>query len=326
MLRIVKHCSNLLKVAGFLVFMFFFFQFAWAEENRFFVDKVVAVVNKEVITWSELYKYMEFTAKDVIQSLNADEKFKYFKAHEQEFLEKLIDTKLQIEEALKYGIFVSDAEIEGAISDIKKKYGLSDEAFIETLKKEGMSLNDYKKMLKEQIIIGRAVNSLVKSKIIISEQDIKNYISAHPELSCDEEGYYVSQIFIRKRDNEEELKQKVNEVFKRLIAGESFSKVASQLSEDASAKTGGSVGFLKKSEIDSELSNLFSKMAVGQISEPMFSQHGVFIFKLEGVCFKKGSEQLTTYVRELLEEEKFKKEYKLWIRSLRQRAYIDIMD
>ncbi|MCX7988323.1 MAG: SurA N-terminal domain-containing protein, partial [Thermodesulfovibrio sp.] len=298
----------------------------YAAENKFFVDRVVAVVNREVITWSELYKYMEFISRDEVKDMNPDEKFKYFKKKEEEFLERLIDTRLQMEEAERFGIFVSDSEIDLAINDIKKKYGLTDEAFNENLKKEGMTVSDYKKMMKEQILIGRAVNSFVRSKIIIPDAEINSYISSHPELSCDEEGYYVSQIFIRMREKQDEMKEKVNEVLKRLIQGDSFSKVASQLSEDASAKTGGSIGLLKKTEISSELINLFSKMNIGQISEPMITGSGIYIFKLDGLCFKKGSESLKNYVRTLIEEEKFKKEYKLWVRSLRQRAYVEIMD
>ena len=317
-----------MRILKILIFLFIFLASlsVYAEESKFFVDRVVAIVNREVITWSELYKYMEFIAKEEIKNLNPDEKFKYFKAHEEEFLEKLIDTRLQIEEAERYGIFVTDAEIESAINDIKKKYGLTDEGFIETLKKEGMSLSDYKKMLKEQIIIGRTVNSLVRSKIIITDADINSYISAHPELVCDDEGYYVSQIFLKKRESEEELKEKLNEIFKRLIQGEPFSRVASQLSEDSSAKTGGAIGILKKREIAPQLSSLFSKMSIGQISEPLMTEQGVFIFKLDGVCFKKGSVELTNYVRSIIEDERFKKDYKLWLRGLRQRAYIEIMD
>lgn len=297
-----------------------------AEENKFFVDRVIAVVNREVITWSELYKYMEFISRDEVKNLTPDEKFKYFKKREEEFLERLIDTKLQMEEAERYGIFVAESEIDFAINDIKKKYNLTDKEFEENLKKEGMTLNDYKNMMKEQILIGRAVNSLVRSKIIINDSEINSFISTHPELSCDEEGYYVSQIFIKMRENQNEMKEKVNAAIKKLIEGESFSKVASQLSEDASAKTGGAIGLLKKSEISPDLTNVFSKMNVGQISEPMITGNGLYIFKLDGLCFKKGSEALKNYVRTFIEDEKFKKEYKLWVRSLRQRAYIEIMD
>ncbi len=297
-----------------------------AESNRFFVDRVVAVVNKEVITWSELYKYMEFISRDEVKGMNPDEKFNYFKKKEEEFLEKLIDTKLQMSEAEKYGIFVSDNEVDMAINDIKKKYGLTDQAFEENLRKEGMTLSDYKKMMKEQILIGRVVNSLVRSKIVVSEGDINSYINVHPELSCDEEAYYVSQIFVKHRENQDEVKEKVNEIIKRLIQGESFSKVASRFSEDASAKTGGAIGLLKRGEISQSLLNVFSKMTPGEISEPMVTESGVYLFRLDGICFKRGSEALRNYVRTLLEEEIFKRNYRLWVRGLRQNSYIEIME
>lgn len=294
--------------------------------ESFFVDRVVAVVNKEVITWSELYKFMEFSLRDKVQSMSPDEKFKYFQGQQQDFLERLIDTKLQLEEAERYGIFVSDSEIETAVAEIKKKYKLSDEAFEETLKKEGLTIKDYKKMLKDDITIGRVINSLVRSKIVITDAEIKNYISSHPELVCDDEGYYVSQIFIHRREKQQEVKAKLDEILKKLIEGESFEKVASQFSEDASAKTGGAIGLLKKKEIAAALAQLFSSMSVGQISEPMLTDSGVYIFKLDGVCFPKDSEKLLNYVRSSLEEERFRREYKLWIRGLRQKAYIEIMD
>ncbi|GAB6183666.1 SurA N-terminal domain-containing protein [Thermodesulfovibrio hydrogeniphilus] len=299
---------------------------SYAQESSFFVDRVIAVVNKEVITWSELYKFMEFILRDEVKNMNPDEKFKYFKKMEMEFLERLIDTKLQLQEAEKYGIFVTESEIDAAINDIKKKYGLSDKEFEENLKREGMTLSDYRKMMKEQIIIGRAVNSIVRGKILISDSEINNYISAHPEIACDEEGYYVSQIIIKNTEKQEEVKDKLNAIIKKLAEGESFSKVASQYSEDASAKTGGAIGLIKKREIPKELAELFNKMQVGQISEPLITAAGVYLFKLDGLCFKRGSDALKNYVRALIEEEKFKREYRLWVRGLRQNSYIDILD
>lgn len=324
-----------LKFRLFLIFLFLCISFLILtsfsfsqtnSENKFFVDKVVAVVNREVITWSELYKYMEFVSREEVKDMNPDDRFKYFKKREGEFLDRLIDTKLQIEEAERYGIAVTDSEIDIAIDDIKKKYGLSEKEFEENLRKEGMTLSDYKKMMREQILIGRVVNTLVRSKIIVNDSEIENYIKSHPEISCDDDGYYVSQIFIKMREKQEETREKINEILKRLIDGESFSKVASQFSEDASAKTGGAIGLLKKNEISPELANLFSKMNVGQISEPLIAGNGVYIFKIEGLCFKKDSEALKNYIKGIIEEQKFKREYKLWVRGLRQKAYIEIMD
>lgn len=299
---------------------------SFASESKFFVDRVIAVVNREVITWSELYRYMEFTSRDEVKDMNPNEKFDYFKKREEEFLEKLIDTKLQIEEAERYGINVTDSEIDTAIKDIKSKHGLGDREFEESLKKEGMTFAEYKKMLKEQIIIGRVINSIVKPKIVVTDEEIKNFITLNPDLQCDEDSFNVSQIFIKMRENQEELKNIINEIMKKLLLGEAFNKIASQYSEDISAKAGGNIGLLKKREISPELTGLFSKMNVGQISEPLVTLNGIYIFRLDGICFKKDSNELKNYVKAQLDEQKFKKEYRLWIRSLRQRSYIEIME
>lgn len=297
-----------------------------SSEDRFFLDRVLAVVNRDVITWSELYKFMEFTSKEKVQNMNVEEKFKYFKGKEEEYLERLIDTKLQIEEAEKHGITISEGEIDSAINEIKKKYGLSDREFEDNLKKEGLTLSEYRKLLREQIIIGRVLNTIIRPRVIVSEAEINSFISSNPQLVCDEEGFYISQIFVRMRENQEEVKNRVNQILSRLTQGEQFSKVASELSEDLSAKSGGSIGLLKKREISHELVSLFSNMSVGQRSEPMVTSAGVYIFRLDGICFKRNSEELKNYVRTQLEEQKLKREHRLWIRSLRQRSYVEIMD
>lgn len=299
---------------------------SFSGEERFFLDRVVAVVNRDVITWSELYKFMEFTARDELQGMNVDEKFKYLKEREEEYLERLIDVKLMIEEAGKFGISVSEGDVDSAIDEIKKKYGLSDREFEENLKREGLTLGEYRRLLKEQITIGRAVNTILRPRIVISEQEIDNYVLANPKLVCDDEGFYISQIFIQARENQEELKRKVSLVMEKLARGERFSKVASELGEDRAAKFGGEIGLLKKGEISKELLSLFSKMTVGQVSEPMVTVEGVYIFRLDGVCFRANSEALKNYVRNQLEEQKLKREHRLWTMSLRQRSYIEFKD
>ena len=90
------------------------------------LDRVVAVVNSEVINWSELYKMMEFESTDQMKALKEEDRMKVFKNNEPVFLEKLIDMRLQIQEAKRIGLDVSPDEIKEAIDNIKQKYSLSD--------------------------------------------------------------------------------------------------------------------------------------------------------------------------------------------------------
>ena len=85
------------------------------------LDRVVAVVNSEVITWSELYKMMEYEAANRIRGMDEKEKGKVFKDNEAQFLQNLIDMRLQLQEARKIGIHVSKEEISEAIDSIKNK-------------------------------------------------------------------------------------------------------------------------------------------------------------------------------------------------------------
>ena len=89
-------------------------------------DRVVAVVNKEVITWSELYKAMEFEATAQIRNLGEEERKKIIKQSEPSFLESLIDTQLQLQEAQRLGLEVTHKEITETIETIRKKYSMTE--------------------------------------------------------------------------------------------------------------------------------------------------------------------------------------------------------
>src|SRR5208282_4393335 len=84
--------------------------FASVAQSAILLDRVVAIVNKEVITWSDLYREMEFDASDQVRAMKDEDRLHFFKANEMSFLEGLIDLKLQLQEAAKEGITTSDAD------------------------------------------------------------------------------------------------------------------------------------------------------------------------------------------------------------------------
>ena len=116
------------------------FLFNSASYSAVLLDRVVAVVNKEVITWSELYKTMEYESSDQAKQMSDAERAKIFKENEAEFLDRLIDMRLQIQEANNLGLTVSKEEVAEAVENIKKKYSLNDKSFEESLRKEGIDL------------------------------------------------------------------------------------------------------------------------------------------------------------------------------------------
>lgn len=300
------------------------FCYAAIANSAILLDKVMAIVNKEVITWSDLYKAMEFEATDEIKAMKDEDRRTFFKENESMFLESLIDMRLQLQEAAKAGVSASDEDVNRAIENIKKKYSMADEAFKDAIGKEGFTLAEYKKKLSEQITISRIVEHEVKSKVLVTEGELDKYIAGHKELEKESDGFNISHIFLRRTDDRKQIEEKTADIYKRIKAGESFSELAKQYSEDTSARIGGELGFIRKSDMSKDFLNVLSKMKVGDVSEPFWGGNGIHIIRLNDKREIKSPQELREVVRQRLLEEKFSREYKNWIKGLRERAYVEI--
>lgn len=291
------------------------------------LDRVVAVVNQEVITWSDLYKAMEFEASDKMRELNNEERMKVFKENEAEFLERLIDMKLMLQTARRSGIDATLEEVNEAINDIKKKYSLDEPSLMESLKKEGFTLDEYKKKLAEQIILSRIVSQQVRNKIVVPQSDIDKEMAKSKEALAEGESYKISQIFFKKPDNEADMKmveEKAAEMLKLLGSGEDFSSLARKYSEDPSAKSGGALGYVKKQYMAKEFIDVLSQIKKGDITRPFWTDRGLHILKLDEKVEKQSDAEMKEAVRNKLFEKLFEERYKSWIRELRAKALIEV--
>ncbi|MCE5312819.1 MAG: peptidylprolyl isomerase [Nitrospiraceae bacterium] len=292
-------------------------------EAGIMLDKIMAIVNKEVITWSELYKTMEFEAPENVKAMKPEDKRKFFKENEHMFLENLIDARLQLQEAARSGMGVSEGDIDKAIAEIKSKYSLSDEKFREAIEKEGMPFKEYRRRLGEQILLGRIVEQEIRSKIVVSEKEIDDYIKNSKDPQGVTEGYDLSHIFFARSSG---AMQKAESVYKMLSEGANFIEMAFKHSEDSSAKTGGYLGFIKKNEISPDFASVVSGMKKGDFSRPFQSGSGVHILRLNDKVEVKSQQDMRDVVKKKLLEQKSMKDYKDWTRSLREQAYIEVKD
>jgi peptidyl-prolyl cis-trans isomerase SurA len=290
------------------------------------LDRVVAVVNQDVITWSELYKAMEADASPKIKELQKDEQRKVFKENEAVFLETLINVRLQLQEAKNAGIRVSDEELQGAIDNIKKKYSMSDDAFNESLKQEGLTFAEYKKRLWEQIVISKLVNSQIRSKIVVTDEDLNKFVAENKEVLENNESYGISQILLKKQNDVDNrtLEEKADDLLKKIEQGESFSDLAKQYSEDPSAKAGGDLGLLKKSQLNKNFTDIISQMKPGDVSKPFWTENGLHIIKLESRTEVKNKGEALEEARERLNNKLFRERYNAWIKSLREKSFIEV--
>lgn len=290
-------------------------------------DRVVAVVNQEVITWSELYKNMEADASPQLKEMKEQERLKVFRSNEPQFLESLINYRLQLQEARNTGVQAGEDEVKEAVESIKKKYAMSDKDFSESLKKEGFTLEEYRMKLKEQILISKIVNQQVRNKILVTDAEVKKFLEQNRDSGNASGGYRISQIFFKKPKNPEErkaLEVKAESVAARVKGGEDFQSLAKQYSEEPMASKGGDLGFIKKEHLMKEFAAVITTMSTGDVSAPFWTERGLHIIRLDENIAARDAGEITSEARKEAGNRLFMDKYNAWIKSLREKAFIEI--
>lgn len=293
--------------------------------NSTLLDEVVAVINNEPITWSELYREMDFLAPEETRNLSPSDKRKFFEENKDAILEGYINSRVILKEANSLGIDASKEEVDEAIERIKKKYSMDDATFLETLKKEKYTLQSYRKALSEQIMISKVVSQEVRSRVVVTDSEIKTYLEAHPEYTGPEL-IKLRQIFLKKpKDFEvEAFQSKLNLIVEKLKSGESFEKITLLYSDDMKI-SGGDLGYIKRSELSPQFLDAIAGLKPGEISKPFWTERGLYILKLEDRIGGMTIEEAQRYIRQILETQKFEQLYRSWLKGLREKYHIEIM-
>ncbi len=291
------------------------------------LDRVVATVNDEVITWSELMKVITVEGKSFITGVPDELKQKRIKELERPFLNNLIEMKLQIQEAGRMGLGVGNAELDNAVSDIKAKFGMTNEVFMNSLRAEGLTMKDYKSRLSDQILLQKVVNFAVKVNIVVSDREIEEYYEENKKDFTGKEKFKIRQIFFNKPEDESfqpSIEEKARDIYQRIIAGDDFAKLASEFSEGPTRQYGGDLGYVSRGSILQEVEIEAFALEVGEVSKPFWSSAGFHIIKLEDKVQAGSLEEVKDKVKEIIYQQTFDSNYNSWRTSLRENAYVEI--
>ncbi len=310
-----------------MYFLIFLFVFAGLGQATFLLDRVVAVVNQEVITWSELYRAMETDATPAIKALPEEERKRIFKESEAMILENLISFRLQVQEAAGSRLRVSEEEVKDTIEGIKKKYAMTDAQFQNSLVAEGYTIEEYKRRLAEQLMQSKIVNQQVRSKVFVTEADVDAFMKENTAVAGSTETYRIRQIFFKKPKDEAEksrVEEKAQTVYAKARQGEDFAGLARQYSEDTTSATGGDLGFIEKTSLAKEFSAALASMKQGDVSKPFWSDRGLHILKLEETAAPKSAAEIREVAKAALQNKRYSEKFNAWVKSLREKAFIDI--
>jgi parvulin-like peptidyl-prolyl isomerase len=295
------------------------------------VDRIVAVVNDDIITLSELESAFQPFKKRIDDTYRGPDKNKVIADGHNMILNRMIDNRLIQQRSTKMGIVVKDEEVMNTIKDMLRRRNIPMTELTTIMEREGSSLEAYKQEMKDQMTRMRLLRRELKATILVSDEEIgEDYVKRRHEYEG-KEAVQIKQILILLPQNADrgvqaKLKADAEMLHKRLIEGESFDLLAAQFSQGPSAATGGDVGFLEKGTMLPDVDAVAFRLAKDEISEVIVSPVGFHIIK---VLDKRGAgikpvEIVREEIKVKLEEEKMEKRYEEWIVDLRKRSHIEI--
>jgi peptidyl-prolyl cis-trans isomerase SurA len=297
------------------------------------VNTIAAIVNDDVVTLYDVNRESQPVIREAEKksAIDAAVRTQIRRAA----LEHLIDKKLLDQKIKELNIKVADEEIRQAIDDVKKQNNItSQEALVSALASQGLTFEQYRAQLQEQIEKLKLVSMEVRAKILVTESEMLEYYEANRVKYSEEETFRARHIFFKTSEKApaEDIKRTMNTallVLAEAKSGKNFEELAKTYSEDPAArKDGGALGSFKKGDMMPELEGAILAMKPGEVSELVYTTSGFHIIKLEERTSgkMKSFESVKIEIEDVLYRKKSEERFNQWAKDLRAKASIEIKD
>jgi peptidyl-prolyl cis-trans isomerase SurA len=297
------------------------------------VDRIVAVVNEDLITLYDLNQAFEPYEANIKALGYSPEKEReaLFKLRA-DLLNRIIERKLTDQAIKRNNIEVSEKEIDAALERIKEGRSLTEEDLRAGLAQQGLTIEEYRKNLKQQLLRNILVNREIKSKIVITEDEIKKYYDAHSEKYAGETKYHIWNIFIRVPDfAAESAKQlaleKMESVATKLKQGQTFESLAAQKPDSPKAPEGADLGLYQLEELSPQLQKAVKDMKAGDFSPILDTDMGYQIIYVQKIIKTdpKSMADVKSEIQQTLYDEAVDNRFQTWLQNLRKKSHIKII-
>jgi peptidyl-prolyl cis-trans isomerase SurA len=288
------------------------------------VDRIVAQVNNEIITLSELEQAMKYFRSNPGAPAPVDTE-----ASRRQMLDMLIDRKLAKEEAKRYGLTVPDKELNKAVDEIKQRNGFADDAALKNaLVKDGMTMEQLRQQISEQIQQDRLMALLVKDVPKIPEAEIKKFYEANYKTPENRIHIKVITLPVAPDANaaqQEEVRAQAEKALTEAQKGEDFDKLIKQYSKSMPNTPSGDLGFIRQNDLDPKFFEFLSNLKTGEVV-PLKTPQGFQIIKLIEAKMGQivGLNEVKPQITQVLEREQLTKRFSEQLKDARKRALIKI--
>jgi peptidyl-prolyl cis-trans isomerase SurA len=304
------------------------------------IEQILVKVNGEIFTKTDLENAQVQTLRQRGQQIDlkndpSDAQLK--KALDEitpQLIVGVVDDMLIVQRGRELGYKLTDEQFKNAVDSIKKDNKIeTDEQFQTALKQENMTMADLRRNFEKQMIRSRVEQNEVFGKVGVSEEEARKYYDSHIPEFTSPPSVTLREILVTvptetgriNVGKDDEAKAKAEQIRARAVGGESFEKLASDLSESPSRSNAGLIGPISVKDLSPDFQKLIDSMKVGDITEPIRSQRGYQILKLESstgaqtLPFEQAREQIGDRVF----TDKRQAEFRKYLEKLRSEAIIE---
>jgi len=345
--RLFRYCMK--RIAPIVLVMLLGAPFLLAQTQNVssdtVVEEIIARVNNSIITRADLRKARQEMYTEA-QQQNTPVAEQQAKDHEKDLLRDLIDQQLLLSKAQELGI-TADTELVKKLDDLRKQmHADSMEDLEKAAEAQGISFEDFKQNLKNNILTQRVIGQEVGGHISVTNAEIQQYYNQHKSDMERPEQVRLSEILISTQTTPavknakgeaalpetptpevvDQAKAKANQVYEMLKKGGNFDDLAKKYSTGPTSAVGGDLEYFKRGTLSKELESKVFDMQAGQYTEPIRTNQGFVILKVTehqtpGVPPLK---EVETQIQEQIYLTKMQPALREYLTKLREDAYIDI--
>lgn len=245
------------------------------------VDRIVAIVNKEVITYSELYSAVAQAERELRRrNTPAPDR----PILERQMLERLIIDKAQMQMARDSGIRIDELQVDKAVERIAASNNMTLSEFRRTLESDGVSFDSWRNEIRQQMIMGRLREREVENRVQVSESEVDVFLEQAKSRPVNAE-YNIAHILVRVPEGASperirQARERADQALGEIKGGAPFGRVAASYSDAPDALQGGVIGWRSQDRLPELFSETLMKLQPGQVSEPLRSPAGFHILEL----------------------------------------------
>ncbi len=281
--------------------------------TAFAQEKIIAIVNNDVITQKDLGDFENFMRAELSAEYTGEQLEKKIHSLKADLLNRLIEDRLIIFEAKKNNITVDENRITARLNDIRKHYA-SNLEFQESLKSQGMVEADLQSRIREQMLMYNVIENKVKSKIVISPSEAADFYQKNTKEFKVPKTWELEALAI----NDADLASKI---YDKLKNGQKFSEAASEYSLSINTLS------VTEGQLKKDIGNIIAGLKPGGLSEPVKIENKYYIFKLNKYIPERPrslSESLED-IYDFLYSKKIKEGMVNWLDDLKKNSYIKVL-